>query len=63
MVFKAKYFLGSNFLEAKLGHRPSYTWKSIWGAKRLLEGGLGMDRTINVTDEGEGLYWSLERNG
>jgi hypothetical protein len=28
-VFKAKYYPKEGFLEAKLGHNPSYVWRSI----------------------------------
>jgi hypothetical protein len=31
-VFKAKYFPTSNFLQAKPGHRSSYSWQSIMKA-------------------------------
>lgn len=39
-MFKAKYYLQCNFLEARLGNLPSYTWKSIWVTKGLLKKGL-----------------------
>nr|DAD49162.1 TPA_asm: hypothetical protein HUJ06_019099 [Nelumbo nucifera] len=38
-VFKAKYFLGGDFLVAQCGHNPSYTWKSIWHSRIVLEKG------------------------
>ncbi|XP_021717031.1 uncharacterized protein LOC110684901 [Chenopodium quinoa] len=37
-VLKAKYFKHSDFLEARRGFDPSYTW--LWGAKSLLLEGL-----------------------
>ncbi|KAA3455658.1 Ribonuclease H-like superfamily protein [Gossypium australe] len=40
-VLKAKYYPTTNFLQARLGRRPSYTWKSIWAAKSLIKEGLG----------------------
>jgi hypothetical protein len=39
-VFKEKYYPGENFLEAGLGYRPSYAWRSIWNARKLLKKGL-----------------------
>jgi hypothetical protein len=37
-LFKAKYFNQRDFLDFKIGHNPSYLWRSIWGrgAKELL---------------------------
>lgn len=39
-VLKARYFKHSSVLEACRGYSPSYTWRSIWGAKSLLVEGL-----------------------
>lgn len=39
-VLKAKDFPQSNFLQANLGNFPSFTWKSIWAASKLLRMGL-----------------------
>ncbi|KAH1098653.1 hypothetical protein J1N35_015574 [Gossypium stocksii] len=39
-VFKAKYFPESNFLNTRLGNKSSYTWRSLWAAKGLLEKGV-----------------------
>ncbi|KAG7572529.1 hypothetical protein ISN44_As09g008890 [Arabidopsis suecica] len=39
-VYKAKYFANKSFLEAKIGYRPSYAWRSILFGKELLERGL-----------------------
>lgn len=38
-VFKARYFTKGNFLTSKLGHNPSYVWRSIWEAKELVKRG------------------------
>ncbi|XP_023917793.1 uncharacterized protein LOC112029335 [Quercus suber] len=38
-LLKAKYFKGSNFMEAKLGRRPSYMWRSLLAAREVLERG------------------------
>ncbi|KAK9670180.1 hypothetical protein RND81_13G183600 [Saponaria officinalis] len=35
-VFKARYFKNTSVLDAALGWRPSYTWRSLWGSKALL---------------------------
>ncbi|XP_030949032.1 uncharacterized protein LOC115972957 [Quercus lobata] len=39
-VLKARYFLNSNFLEAQIGKKPSYTWRSLMDAKEVLRRGL-----------------------
>ncbi|KAK5845334.1 hypothetical protein PVK06_001506 [Gossypium arboreum] len=40
-VMKAKYFPKGDFMSAGVGFYPSYTWRSIWGARQLLEEGMG----------------------
>jgi ribonuclease HI len=39
-IFKEKYHPGEDFLESGLGRRPSFAWRSIWNAKKLLQQGL-----------------------
>jgi hypothetical protein len=39
-IMKGKYFAGSTFLEASLGARPSYAWRSIHSSCSLLKAGL-----------------------
>ena len=39
-VLKARYFPESNFLEAQIGKKPSYTWRSLMAAKKVLRRGL-----------------------
>jgi hypothetical protein len=51
-VLKAKYFPRSGFLEANIGHNPSYTWRSIQSTIPLLSLGyrwkIGDGSNINV---------------
>lgn len=37
---KARYFKHSDILSSHIGYDPSYTWRSLWGAKDLLLKGL-----------------------
>lgn len=39
-VLKAKYYLNSSIMEAQLGANPSFSWRSIWGERSLLEKGI-----------------------
>jgi len=39
-VLKAKYFPRQDFMDAPLGHNPSYTWRSLWSTQSLLTLGL-----------------------
>ncbi|XP_030499797.2 uncharacterized protein LOC115715121 [Cannabis sativa] len=45
-VYKAKYFPNSDFLRADLGSNPSFIWRSIWSAQKLIK--LGARRTIRT---------------
>ena len=38
-VLKAKYFPNGVASEAELGRRPSYAWRSIWNAKKVVDRG------------------------
>jgi hypothetical protein len=40
-ILKEKYYPHGSFLEARLGSRPSFAWRSILGAKPLVENGVG----------------------
>ena len=35
-IFKEKYFAKNTFLEAELGRRPSYAWRSIMAAREIV---------------------------
>jgi hypothetical protein len=39
-IIRSKYFPNGTFLEAKIGRKPSYAWRSIWNSKKLLQEGL-----------------------
>jgi hypothetical protein len=39
-VFKHKYFPNNSFLNSSLRQNPSYVWRSVWNAKRLLSDSL-----------------------
>lgn len=39
-LFKARYFPSSDYLGAKLGHKPSFVWRSIFSAKRVIREGI-----------------------
>lgn len=39
-VFRQKYFPNGCFLDSQLGRHPSYAWRSIWNAQKLLKVGL-----------------------
>ena len=39
-VLKAKYFPTGDFVHASIGHNPSYTWRSLISAQRLVIEGL-----------------------
>jgi len=54
-LFKAKYFNKCDFLDSKIGHNPSYVWRNIWGAKRVVSEGykwiIGLGIDICVWDQ------------
>jgi hypothetical protein len=39
-IIKAKYYSNGSLMTAKLGSKPSFAWRSIFGARELLEEGL-----------------------
>lgn len=54
-VMKGKDYPHCDFMSASLGSHPSFTWRSIWGARRLLELGMGQrvgnGRSINIWND------------
>lgn len=54
-VFKSRYFRDTDALNAPLGSRPSYAWRNIHAAQRLIKQGarvvIGNDRNTNVWSE------------
>ena len=51
-VLKAKYFSNSSFMEAQLGKKSSYIWRSIMAAKNIIKEGsqwvVGDGRSIEI---------------
>ncbi|XP_074296243.1 uncharacterized protein LOC141624234 [Silene latifolia] len=43
-LMRSKYYENASFLEARFGHNPSYTWRGILGARKVVE--LGLRRRI-----------------
>jgi hypothetical protein len=39
-IIRAKYYPRGTLMEAKLGSKPSFAWRSIYGARELIEAGL-----------------------
>ncbi|XP_042954568.1 uncharacterized protein LOC122290977 [Carya illinoinensis] len=54
-VFKEKYFLNCEVMEAELKGSPSYIWRSIWSSRNLVREGLvwrvGNGRDISIWKE------------
>ncbi|KAA3472112.1 reverse transcriptase [Gossypium australe] len=54
-VLKARYYPKTNFLSAKVGSYPSFTWRSICGARELIAAGLcwriGNGKSINIWND------------
>ena len=38
-MYKVRYYSRGDFLKASLGNNPSFTWRSLWSLRVLLEGG------------------------
>lgn len=54
-LYKAGYFVDTDFLNSVLGHNPSFVWRSICDAKNLIADGvrwrIGMGENINILDQ------------
>ncbi|PNX78234.1 ribonuclease H [Trifolium pratense] len=54
-LLKARYFPKCDFLEASIGHNPSYVWTSILSSKFIIQGGckwsIGTGEDINLWDQ------------
>ena len=54
-ILKARYFLDRNFMEAQLGPKPSYTWRSLLAGRNVLENGLrwsiGNGQNVRIWDD------------
>ncbi|CAJ2628079.1 unnamed protein product [Trifolium pratense] len=54
-LYKAKYFPGCEFFESKVGHNPSFVWRSICNSKFLLRAGsrwtIGSGNNIPLLNE------------
>lgn len=52
-VLKSKYFKSCNFMDAKLGHNPSLTWRNILAGRQVLSLGVkqrvGNGRNIKIS--------------
>jgi len=53
-IFKARYFPTRSFLNANIGHNPSYVWRSILCARFIVRGGarwsIGSSANIPILD-------------
>lgn len=51
-VFKAKYFADCSFMEAQVGKKPLYVWRSIMAAREMVERGsrwcIGNGKTMEI---------------
>jgi hypothetical protein len=62
-LLKAKYFPKCNFMEAKVGNKVSYTWRSILHARWILKKGsywtIGNGEKVNIWEDN----WLPHQNG
>ena len=54
-VYKARYFPRCSFMEAELGHNPSFVWRSLLAARELIREGsmwkIGNGQSVEVSDK------------
>ena len=54
-VYKAKYFANKSFLNAQVGRRPSYVWRSIMAAKDIIMKGsqwcIGNGQKVHIWED------------
>ena len=54
-VYKAKYFANESFLNAQVGRRPSYVWRSIMAAKDIIMKGsqwcIGKGQKVHIWED------------
>lgn len=62
-ILKDKYYPRGEFMDAMVGHNPSYTWCSIWSSRVLLKEGIrwriGNSSNVHVWDHS----WLCEEDG
>ena len=65
-IYKARYFPTTTFLDAKMGHNPSYVWRSLLSAREVILAGskwqVGNGETIKILSH-EWLPHPPELNG
>lgn len=54
-VFKVRYYSQGSFINAKIGHNPSYIWRNVIETREVLKHGLGCrvgnGATINILED------------
>ncbi|XP_059458992.1 uncharacterized protein LOC132188495 [Corylus avellana] len=64
-IMAAKYYPHGSALEAQLGNKPSFAWRSIWGLGDLLKDGLvwriGNDATVQELIDQDTRWWNVGR--
>ncbi|XP_074336955.1 putative mitochondrial protein AtMg00310 [Apium graveolens] len=54
-VYKVKYFRDGNYLNAKLGASPRFTWRSLWEAREVVSAGvcwrIGSEESVEISGQ------------